>query len=83
MTEKEFKEMCLKLDTITELLVLLCMKDRLTEADLDTTLEFIDASIDMQHGYVSPEKTEETQYTQDEHGIIHDKKTGRIIDIRH
>ena len=80
MTEKEFKEMCLKLDTITELLVLLCMKDRLTEADLDTTLEFIDASIDMQHGYISPEKPE---YTQDEHGIIRDKKTGRIIDIRH
>lgn len=79
MTEKEFNEMCLKLDTITELLVLLCMKDRLTEADLDTTLEFIDASIDMQHGYVSPEKTEYTE----ENGIIRDKKTGRIIDIRH
>lgn len=83
MTEKEFIEFSLKLDTITELLVLLCIKDSLTEAELHDTLSFIDAAIDKQHGYVSPKKTEETEYTQDEHGIIRDKKTGRIIDIRH
>ncbi len=79
MTEKEFIEFSLKLDTITELLVLLCIKDSLTEAELHDTLAFIDAAIDKQHGYVSPE---EPEYTQ-ENGIIRDKKTGRIIDIRH
>lgn len=80
MTEKEFIEFSLKLDTITELLVLLCVKDSLTEAELHDTLSFIDAAIDKQHGYISPE---ETEYTQDKTGIIRDKKTGRIIDIRH
>lgn len=80
MTEKEFVELSLKLDTITELMFLLCVKDTLTEAELHDTLSFIDAAIDKQCGYVSPE---ETEYTQDEYGIIRDKKTGRIIDIRH
>lgn len=79
MTEKEFIEFSLKLDTITELLVLLCVKDSLTEAELHDTLSFIDAAVDKQHGYVSPE---EPEYKQDKNGIIRDK-SGRIIDIRH